>query len=287
MDRSAVRYRLGLSAFVGEGASGHAWSDLARLPARHYEIGTLHGADRLPAALEVLRPASFGIHWPLYAADGQDYQLLASPPATFEALLACVRDRVAGSGARYVLVHLGQRREPWPDPLEVRRRLAALADLARGLGVEVILEPKESVAQGDGLSGFVACVPWPLPPGLGLCVDTNDWASARRHLGRGPQCLAGRASHFHLHAMHVRPDTGGLYLHAPPWVGPGGDPPWPEVRQPEAEHLDVMAARGRGVMVHLEVHPRYRARMPEAIAAVRGRLARLGWREADEEPATE
>ena len=277
---ATVLYRLGISAFVGEGEAGHDWDALSRLPVRHFEIGTLHGSEVLHDATGALRPLSFGVHWPLYASDGQAYELLASPPGTFAALLSRMRDRVAGTGARYLLVHLAQRREVWPEDEVVTDRLRQLAALAAELAVEVVLEPKESVARGDGLSGYVTRAPR-LPAGLAMCLDTNDWASARRHLGRGPDCLAGRAAYFHLHAMHVRPDGGGLYLHAPPWVGPGGDPPWPDVKQPEGSDLDVMAERGRPVTVQIEVHPRYRARMPGAIAAVRSQLAGLGWRETD------
>lgn len=275
-----VVYRLGVSAFVCDGPAGHDWTALSRLPVRHYEIGTLHGADTLEGTVETLRPGTFGIHWPLRVADGHDYHLLASSPEAFEVLLVRIRDSITATGTRYVLVHLGQRGEPWPDQVTVSRRLTDLAACAADLGVEIVLEPKESVAHGDGLSGFVERLPV-LPAGLALCVDSNDWASAGRHLRRGPECLAGRAAYFHIHSLHVRPDSGGLYLHAPPWVAPGDDPPWPELRQPEAADLEVMAERGRAVTVQIEVHPRYRARLPEAIAAVRAHLARLGWREVD------
>ncbi len=280
-----VSYRLGVSAFVAESATGHDWAALARLPVRHFEIGALQDREALDAAAAVLHPASMGIHWPLYRADGGAYHLLAAEPSEFAELMGRIRQRLAGSGAAYLLMHLGQRGEPWPDADRVHERLAGLAALGRDLGLELVLEPKESVAQGDGLSGFVGRVS-ALPPGTALCVDTNDWASARRHLGRGVDCLAGRAQYFHLHAMHVRPDSGGLYLHAPPWVPPGADPAWPEVAQPSPEELDRMADRARAVAVQVEVHPRYLARMPEALAAVRATLAGMGWREADPEPVS-
>ncbi len=275
---SPVTYRLGVSAFVVDGPAGHDWNALAPLSVRHYELSALHGPADLQQAVAALRPASFGIHWPLHAADGLAYACLSSTADAFANFLERIRDRVTGTGASYVLVHLAQRGEVWPDDGVVAARLWALHVLAAELGVEVVLEPKESIAQGDGLSGYVERVRQ-LPPGLALCLDTNDWASARRHLARGPDCLAGRAAYFHLHAMHVRPDSGRLYLHAPPWVPPGGDPDWPELHHPDPADLDVFAARDRTVTVQIEVHPRYGAQMPNAVTAVRERLAGLGWRE--------
>jgi sugar phosphate isomerase/epimerase len=275
-----VRYRLGVSAFVEDGPAGHDWDALASLGVRHFELSMLRAGEPLPRVLGRLRPASFGVHWPLLAEDGMATRLLDTREAAFAAHLEAMRRRLRGSGAAYVLVHFSQREERWPESSEISRRLEALAALAAELGIEVVLEPKESVGRPDGLASFARRAPH-LPAGVSLCLDTNDWISAARHLPEPMALLGARAAYFHLHAMHLRPDGSGLYLHAPPWVEPGPDPAWPEVLQPDPAEMEALAVPGRAATVQVEVHPRYRARMAQALDAVRRRLAAAGWIEED------
>gem|GEM_PF-5553915 len=289
----SARYRLGLSAFVVDRGvlgrppaglhptapavpSGHDWAALRGFGVRHYELSMLAGADALSRALDALAPASFGIHWPLLAGDGLDLRLLSSTPTEFDRHLEVIRRRVDGCGADYLLVHFGQRGERWTGADEVARRLDALADMGRGLDMEIVLEPKQSLGLRDGLVEFSERVSR-LPPGIALCMDVNDWATAVHRHGCPTDRFAGRAAYFHLHAMHVRPDGSGLYLHAPPWIDAGADPPWPDLRQPEPAVLEMLAARGRVLTVQLEVHPRYVGRAGAAVRAARERLSRLGW----------
>lgn len=286
-----MRYRLGVSAFVADRrlldpghGQGHDWAVLRGLGVEHCELSMLGADESLPSALALLQPASFGVHWPLLAADGLDLQLLASTPAQFAAGLELIRRRLQGTGAAYVLLHFGQRGERWPAQAELAGRLGALADLGRGLGLEIVLEPKQSLAQPDGLVEFAARVP-ALPAGVSLCLDTNDWHTAVHRHGCPRGRLAGRAAHFHLHAMHLRPDGSGLYLHAPPWCDQGEDPPWPELRQPDAGELGELADPGRVVRVQLELHPRYLGRAAAAVVAARERLGAQGWVEQGGAPS--
>ena len=276
-----VRYRLGVSGFVAERGNRHDWAWLAAFPVRHFELSTLYAGEELAEALGRLRPASFGVHWPLRAPSAPaaglaEPLLLQSSRAAFHSELQAIHAALRGSGAAYVLVHFPQRGEAWPDPPELEARLELLAGLATELGLEVLLEPKERLIAPGGLSGFVQRVPL-LPPGVALCLDTSDWRTAAHHLGCGPEPLAGRAAAFHLHSMHVRPESGGHYLHAPPWVEPGPEPAWPEVLQPEPGELQLQAARERVVTVQVELDPRYAARLPDSLRAVRRRLGALGW----------
>lgn len=278
-----MRYRLGLCGFTVSGPGGHDWRALGRLGPRRFEISMLGPDEDLEAVLGALRPAAFGVHWPLRAGDGVGLRLLGCDRPAFSAALERIGGAMAGTGAAYVLVHLSQRGEPWPDASELSARLAALSDLARGLGMEIVLEPKEAVGASDGLAAFASRVA-ALPQGLALCLDTNDWRSARRHLPPDAVPRVG-AAYLHLHAMHLRPDGSGLYLHAAPWVDPGPVPGWPEIVQPDAVELACLADRARPVTVNLEVDPRYRPRMPDCLEAVRAQLRAAGWEEEPEPPS--
>lgn len=277
-----VRYRLGVCGLAVSGPARHDWAALGGLGPRRFEIGMLDSGEDLPAALAALRPTAFGVHWPLRAEDGHDMRLLEGDRAAFTGALRAIERRMAGTGAAYVLVHLSQRGEAWPEASELEARLHGLADLAHALGMEVVLEPKEAVGAPDGLAAFASRV-GALPAGLAFCLDCNDWCSARRHLPPGAVPRVG-AAHVHLHAMHLRPDGSGLYLHAPPWVDPGPVPGWPDMIQPDADELARLADGTRPVAINLEVDPRYLARMPDCLAAVRAHLRAAGWRE-EAEPA--
>jgi len=241
------------------------------------ELNQLGPGEDLAGFLRAVRPSLFGVHWPLCPGDPRDLRLLGSDRAGFEEALARLGRRMAGTGAAYVLVHFPERGEPWPGQAEVGERVWALGALARELGMDVVLEPKEPVAEPGGLAAF-ASSGLRLPPGVAFCLDTNDWRNACRHL---PPATAPAvpATHFHLHAMHLRPDGSGLYLHAPPWVDPGPDPGWPELLQPDPAELARLAGPASPVAVNVEVDPRYATRMLACLEAVRGRLAAAGWLE--------
>ena len=311
--RGQLTYHLAVSGLIthAQWGSRHDWAVLRGMPVRRYEISMLSDASELTEFRTMLRPKAFGVHWPLYATDPRQLNLLQGDEASYTQALTLIAQRLRGTGAAYVLVHFPERGELWPGREIVGARLDALADLARQLGLSIALEPKETIIQAGGAAARAASrdagMPHPgsatsaaaqyatqalegrvsgfrafaervtvLPDGVTFCLDVSDWQTACDN-GNGWKAPTLGASAFHLHARHVQPG-GPFYRHAAPWVELRPEPGW-TVRNVTPADLAALAARGRPVWLCLEIVHHYLDRLPAALTTVRRELARAGWEE--------